>query len=357
MADAVSALLDAAVTAGAFPCAVAEAGDMSGPRWTHVTGQLSLGPDAPKAVPATIFDLASLTKVIATTTIAMRLVDAGALRLDDAVLDHVLEWQGEDRRRVTVADLLEHASGLPGYRPYYRTLSGPAAVVAAVCGEPLAYAPRTSTIYSDLGFILLGRILEITGGAPLDAQFARWWTECFPGVAGPVYAVSPLERVRVAPTEYDPWRRRLLQGEVHDENAHALGGVAPHAGLFGTIASVGAFARWMLALLRESPRGAAGIAAATAHRFARRSTVPGSSRALGWDTMLPTSSCGRRFSPAAIGHTGFTGTSLWLDPALDRYAVLLTNRVHPTRANEAIQGIRAAFHDAVLDELRTPRSE
>jgi serine-type D-Ala-D-Ala carboxypeptidase len=152
-------------------------------------------------------------------------------------------------------------------------------------------------------------------------------------------------RARCAPTELDLWRGRLLQGEVHDENTWALGGAAGHAGLFGTAASVGAFARLVLADLD----GAAILARPeTIARFVQKSTVAGSSRALGWDTMLPTSSSGTRLSTRAIGHTGFTGTSLWIDPAQDLYIVLLTNRVHPTRDNNAIQPVRRAVHDAVI---------
>ncbi|MDP1568540.1 MAG: serine hydrolase domain-containing protein [Vicinamibacterales bacterium] len=344
-------LLDEAVAAGAFPCAVAEAGAAAGPRWQHVTGRLSWDAGAPAAQAGTVFDLASLTKVLATTTIAMRLLEAGHLDLEDAVRTRIPAWRGEDRRAATIADLLSHASGLPGHRPYFRTMSGRAAFVDAICAEPLDAPPRTRAAYSDLGFILLGTLLEDAAGETLDRQFARFWSDALPGTPAPTYGVAAAARAQVAPTERDPWRGRVLQGEVHDENAFALGGVAAHAGLFGTAASVGAFARWLLGLLRGGTAGPVGISSATARRFAARGTVPGSSRALGWDTMLPTSSCGTRFSPAAIGHTGFTGTTLWLDPALDRYAVLLTNRVHPTRENDAIQTVRPAFHDAVLDQL------
>jgi len=161
---------------------------------------------------------------------------------------------------------------------------------------------------------------------------------------------SPLWRPRVAPTEFDPWRGRLLVGEVHDENAWALGSVAGHAGLFGTAASLGACARHTMQILG----GRTGVVKrSTLETFiSRRTEIPGSSRALGWDTMLPTSSCGTRLSSRAFGHTGFTGTSLWIDPELDVYVALLTNRVHPTRANEAIKQVRPALHDAVVAELR-----
>ncbi len=155
-------------------------------------------------------------------------------------------------------------------------------------------------------------------------------------------------RSQVAPTELDPWRGRLLIGEVDDENCWALGGAAGHAGLFGTAQAVGDFARAMLASLQGVDAGVA--APSTVRTFVARAAVPGS-RALGWDTMLPTSSCGTKMSAAAFGHTGFTGTSLWIDPRADVYVVFLTNRVHPTRENVAIQRIRPALHDAIMDAL------
>ena len=155
-------------------------------------------------------------------------------------------------------------------------------------------------------------------------------------------------RGQIAPTEFDPWRQRLLQGEVHDENAALLGGIAGHAGLFGTVQEVGAFARLVLSTFQQATLIGDPDTMLT---FATKSAVPGSSRALGWDTMLPTSSCGKKFSARAIGHTGFTGTSLWVDPALDVYVVLLTNRVHPSRTNNRLQALRPLIHDAVLEEL------
>jgi CubicO group peptidase (beta-lactamase class C family) len=156
-------------------------------------------------------------------------------------------------------------------------------------------------------------------------------------------------RSHIAPTELDSWRGRLLVGEVHDENCWALGGAAGHSGLFGTAQALGDFARAVLSSLKG---GDAAIARpATVRTFVTRAQTPGS-RALGWDTMLRTSSCGTKMSTSAFGHTGFTGTSLWIDPEVDAYVVFLTNRVHPTRDNTAIQQIRPALHDAVMDALR-----
>ena len=332
-------VLEEALAARAYSAVSAEVGDRSGPQWTFAAGRL--GFDSELNVDRdTVFDLASLTKVIATTSIALSLVRSGGLDLNAAVVQFIPQWQQPDRVAVTVTDLLEHSSGLPAYRDYFHRLSGSGEYVSAIASEPLDYPPRTNSIYSDLGFITLGAILEQCGRASLYEQFDSWKREA--SMTEPLAYLPPSNwKDRTALTEYDTWRQRVLQGEVHDENAAALGGVAAHAGLFGTAAAVGAAARWWMQQLST----------AEGQRFAHRSHVPGSSRALGWDTMLPTSSCGASMSASAIGHTGFTGTTLWIDPARDRYFVLLTNRVHATRVGEAIQRVRREFHDAANEEL------
>lgn len=330
-------------TGQAFPAAVLEVGRRQGLVWEEAFGRVAADSDAPPATLDTIFDLASLTKVIATTTLAMVAADNGQLRPADRVSRCLPEWRGTDRATATIEDLLEHASGLTDHLPLFRDHRGRQEFERAICTLPLEYAPRTQSIYSDLGFMLLGFIIEDAIDSRLDAAFARLAAGQDWGDLG--FLPGSSRRLRSAPTEVDPWRGRLLAGEVHDENAHALGGIAGHAGMFGTAREVGAFARTMLA----SFDGAARLASpATFGRFMTRSRVPGSSRALGWDTMLPASSCGTRMSPAAIGHTGFTGTSLWIDPTHDLYVVLLTNRVHPTRANEGIRTVRPALHDAIV---------
>jgi CubicO group peptidase (beta-lactamase class C family) len=191
--------------------------------------------------------------------------------------------------------------------------------------------------------MLLGFILE--GAGTLETRFNALRAQM--GVVEDLQFHPPaMWRARIAPTELDEWRGRLIVGEVHDENASALGGAAAHAGLFGTAAAVGQYARHVLQIL-DGRVGA--FQRGTVETFiTRRSDIPGSSRALGWDTMLTSSSCGTLISPRAFGHTGFTGTSLWIDPDRGAYVVLLTNRVHPTRANDAIKQVRPAFHDAVF---------
>jgi CubicO group peptidase (beta-lactamase class C family) len=342
--DTSTTVLTSALDAGVFSAVSAEVGSVRGPTWTYAAGQLSFEPDAAAVDAHTIFDLASLTKVLATATLGVKLVAAARLDLATPVSALIKKWSEPDRAAVTVRDLFEHCSGLPAHRRYFEQHAGRLDYEAAIAVEPLEYPPRQQSVYSDLGFILLGFILEDAGGAPLDQQFRAWRTaEEFPE---PIDFRPPLDwRSRIASTGHDRWRGAIQPGEVHDENTAALGGVAGHAGLFGTAAAVASIARWWLGRLLSVSHTAD---AALARTFVSRSNVPGSSRALAWDTMLTTSSCGERWSARAIGHTGFTGTSLWIDPACNRYAVLLTNYVLQSRDREKIRQLRRAFHDAVV---------
>ena len=338
---AAAAVIENAIAAKAFPGAAAEAGTSAGAAWSAEAGALTYEPGAPRVAARTLYDLASLTKVIATTTIAMRLVERGIIALDTPAHTWMPEWRTGPFADVTVRDLLEHAAGFAAWLPLYKTNQGRHEFRRALAALTPEYAPRTQSIYSDLGFITLGLGLEHAAARAIDDLFDEFRREAaLPDTLG--YRVASGRDV--APTEFDIWRGRLPAGDVHDENASALGGNAPHAGLFGTASDVGAFARVVLGTFREPT--ALG-SPAMMRVFATRSTVPGSSRALGWDTMLPTSSCGTCMAAGAIGHTGFTGTSLWIDHANDRYFVLLTNRVHPTRENNQIRAVRRAFHDAL----------
>lgn len=335
-----SVLLDA-VASRVFPGAVVEVGETTRPLATIAVGALTYEGGSTAASDSTIYDLASLTKVLCTATLAAGLVERGVIELDDPVGKWSADWHGDDRRHVTVRQLLLHASGLPAHRRYFETLEGGAAYEAAIGREPLEYVPGAKSLYSDLGFILLGRVIERAGGDSLDAQFDAWRQRA-PRTDLTIRFSPPAEWLaRIAPTELDQWRGRLLRGEVHDENAAALGGVAGHAGLFGTAAAVGDCARWWMNRATREPWAT----------FLAIGDVPESTRALGWDTMRPTSSCGTRMSPTAAGHTGFTGTSLWIDVASDRYVVFLANRVHPSRAGEAMARVRPALHDAVAGDL------
>lgn len=344
-------ILEDARTVGVFPAATVEVGSSADLLWSEAFG----------AGLHTPFDLASLTKVAATTTVVMEAVRTGALRLDEPVSVFFGEWRGGDREGVTVRDLLEHASGLPA-RLVDVPPSGRREFEHDICTIALEYAPRTRSVYSDLGFILLGFLAADRGGAPLSDLFDRVMVTRppapFPGFGGtspadPLTFGIPLAWRRLAaptrPMAEDKRRGRDLTGEVHDNYAAALGGVAGHAGLFGSASALGAFACRVLRAARGGPDEKAPFSPGLVHEFTRKSTVPGSSRALGWDTMLPTSSCGTRMSPQAFGHVGFTGASLWIDPVRDRYFVLLTNRVFGGGTVDEMRTVRRAFHDALAD--------
>jgi CubicO group peptidase (beta-lactamase class C family) len=359
-------VLEDAIAARTFPAAAVDVGSSAGSLWSDAFGTLTFDRSAAPTDVHTPFDLASLTKAIATASVAMDLVRTGALRLDERVSASFPEWRGSDRDEVTVADLLEHASGLPA-RLVDLPPTGRREFEHEICTIALEYAPREKSIYSDLGFILLGFLLADRGGASMASMFETLWDRLPPsqlrrhggtgtpdttdaGVDSVTFDLDPAARALAAPTmpmAEDLRRGRMLIGEVHDNYAAALGGVAGHAGLFGSAPAVGSFARAVLCALRGDALCPPPFTPELMRRFATRTLVPGSSRALGWDTMLPTSSCGTRMSPSAIGHVGFTGTSLWIDPDGDRYAVLLTNRVCGGGTLDQMRDVRRAFHNAL----------
>ncbi len=343
MFSAARRILEGGIAARVCPAAVIEVGTPTDVLWSEAFGRLTFDDHAAATREDTIFDLASLTKVLATVPLAMQQVEQGVLGLDDLVCLHAHEWRGEDRSTATIRDLLSHSSGLPAHRAYFEHLGGQVAITQAICDEPLAYAPGRQAMYSDLGFMLLGFIL--TRSADFDVRLATLLSQM--NVVDPLQFRPPaIWQRRIAPTAHDPWRGRLLIGEVDDGNAAALGGTAGHAGLFGTASAVGACARHLLQVL--SGRTGAFTRGTLDSFVSRRTDVPGSSRALGWDTMLWTSSCGTKMSSRAFGHTGFTGTSLWIDPQNSIYIALLTNRVYPDRTDRGIQELRRSVHDAVM---------
>ena len=348
-------LLHAAVARRVFPAAVAEVGTHASVLWRGAFGTLTFDQHARPAELDTIFDLASLTKPIATASVVLALARAGALGLDDRVTDVIPEWAGADRVPVTIRTLLEHSSGLLA-----RLVDQPPrdrrGFAHEICTLPLEYPCGTRSIYSDLGFILLGFCAEQRGHGSLAEQTRATLGPVFQSdsearhVEPLMAAVPPELRRRTAPTlplPDDHRRGRRLVGEVHDNYAAALGGFAGHAGLFGTAAGVGGFARVMLRAARGDTSMPMPFTPAVVKGAITRSAVSGSSRALAWDTMLPTSSCGARLSAEAFGHVGFTGTSLWIDPVMDRYFVLLTNRVCEGGTTEQMQEVRRTFHDAL----------
>jgi CubicO group peptidase (beta-lactamase class C family) len=311
---------------------------------------------------------------LATVTSLALLVQTGKCRLDDSVETVITELAAVPVGKATLRHLLTHSTGLPGWRGYYERLT-PDAVLPAlpqaradaerelielIGKEPMLYGKGERSLYSDLGFMLLGIAIERLSGVtlnqfidkhivhPLEAQILCYLPA---DQAGESLKLSVLDRI--APTERDAWRNRLLRGEVHDENAAALGGVAGHAGLFGTAAAVLAVTgAWLTAYHRRPSI----LDLEVAREFASRQTsVPGSSWALGWDTPSPPSSSGRYFSIRSFGHLGYTGTSIWIDPVCELEVVLLSNRVHPTRKNEGIRAFRPAIHDLVYQEFATRR--
>lgn len=353
--DAAHALLDSARRARTFPAWAAEVGSSEGVRWQARGGHLTFDADAPAATPATLYDLASLTKPLATASLLIELIEQQRLSLDTLVSAHLPAWRGPDRASVTVRDLLEHAGGLSA-----RLAAAPPDSVPGfeheICTMPLECEPRTRALYSDLGFILLALLAERAGAQVFDRQVTTLLDRALDHEPGRrvddhiVTSVAQADRPLAAPTvamDEDARRGARLQGVVHDNYAALLGGHSGHAGLFGTASGVGRVARLLLRAARgiEAGPGAFGSAAVT--RLLVKSEVPGSSRALGWDTMLPTSSCGSQLSASAFGHVGFTGTSLWIDPAHDRYYILLTNRVCDGGTSDDMQRVRRAFHDTV----------
>ncbi len=341
-----AAIVDSAVAAGAAPGAVL-AVSVAGRRWVHAAGRLGLD-DASAPDARTAYDLASLTKVVALTPLVLEAVASGRLDLDEPVAHRVPEFAGPGRDAVTLRHLLTHSSGLPAWRPLYQEAPDRDSALALVFTTPLDTLPGTRERYSDLGLILAGVLVERLEGAPLDTLAARHLATL--GLRDTRFRPPASWRKRIPPTELDPWRGRVLRGEVHDENAARRDGVAGHAGLFGSARDLLRYGEWWRA--RVGPGGPGGAAAwappatrldAAARMFTtRQDVVPGSSRAVGWDTPSEWSSAGPRLSNWSFGHTGFTGTSLWVDPSRALVVVLLTNRVHPTRDNPRVGPLRRA---------------
>ena len=359
--EATDALIERAVAARAFPGAVLAVGKDGALVHLRAFGRLEYGGDAAMVRPDTLYDLASLTKIVVTTTAAMILVDEKRLDLDQPVSAFIPAFKGGAKDKVTVEQLLTHSSGLDWWAPLYKDTVGHAAYLEKILAMDLVYPPGSKSLYSDLGLVLLGEVLERVAGESLDG-FARRRVLVPLGMKDTLYWPGPDLLPRIAPTEDDPWRGRILRGEVHDENAFALGGIAPHAGLFGTAPDLARFAQMLLSGgVFENQRI---VSREAIERFTRRAGIPGSTRALGWDT--PTngvaprssaagtpgySSAGTLFSDRSFGHTGFTGTSLWIDPERRLFVILLSNRVHPSRQNDAIRQVRADVADSVVRAL------
>lgn len=351
LSDTVRAILDAAVRDSAFPGAYAVVGRRSGVLAEYGAGHLDWKPSrVPDA--HSLWDMASLTKVVALTSAMMQLVESGRVALDAPVQRYLPTWTGASKERVTIRHLLTHSSGLPAWRPVYKEAVDTSSAMQLVYTTPLDTLPGVRMVYSDLGAILLGEVVRAVSGERLDAYVAQ-------RVFGPLkmddtrYLPAAADSARIAPTEIDPWRQRHLRGEVHDENAYSLGGVSAHAGLFSSGHDVARLARAYLG--GGVLDGGRVFTAETIRLFTTVQDSTFSNRALGWETPTGTNSAGRMLKRPAFGHTGFTGTSLWIDPANDFFVVLLTNRVNPTRANTKITRVRQALADAVVGALASGR--
>jgi CubicO group peptidase (beta-lactamase class C family) len=346
-------ILDAAVADRVFPgasMAVTHRGRLVA---LKVFGRFTYDSESTLVATETLFDVASVSKVVATTPVAMILYERGLLDLDAPVVGIVPEFAGEgdaQRRAVTLRMLLAHSSGLPAYEKLFLKARTREQLLQAAFTTPLAADPGSRAEYSDIGFMVLGEALERIAGETLDRFCQR---EIFGplGMAHTTYNPPPEARAKIPPTQDDrTFRNRIIQGEVQDENASVLGGVAGQAGVFSIAEDLARFAHAMLGggnpILRPE----------TVSLFTRRETAPaGTSRALGWDTPSPPSQSGKYLSPQAYGHLGYTGTSLWIDPAREFSVVLLTNRTWPDSSNQlssqAIKRVRPKFHDAVVGAL------
>lgn len=348
----VSRYLDSVIADGVAPGAVLGV-SYRGCHSYHGSGRLGLG-DATRPDSSTIYDLASLTKVVGLTTVTMLAVERGAIALDSPVVHYLPAFHDG---AVTVRHLLTHSSGLPAWRPLHQETTSRAAALALVDTTRLVTAPGDSFVYSDLGAILLTQVMERTLGARMDELVERLITRPL-RLEDTRYLPPDGWRPRIAPTENDPWRGRILRGEVHDENAARLDGVSGHAGLFGSARDLLRFGDWLLSGIGDQvdapgcdPRALPDPPKLVGEFIVRQELPPGSSRALGWDTPSGVSSAGTILGARSFGHTGFTGTSIWIDPSRGLVIVLLANRVHPTRDNPRFGPVRGGIADQVARAL------
>jgi CubicO group peptidase (beta-lactamase class C family) len=347
--DSICATLDRAVADSAFPGAYVIVGTHARILAQYGAGRLDWQ-DTPSVVPndSTLWDMASLTKVIAMTSSMMQLVEQRKVELDAPVQRYLPSWTGPNKEKVTVRHLLTHSSGLPAWRPLYKETADAGAALKLAYATPLDTLPGVRMVYSDIGGILMGEIVRAVSGERIDAYFAKHIA--VPLKLHETMFLPPATLLpRIAPTEIDPWRQRHLRGEVHDENAAMLGGVSGHAGLFSSARDVARIAQ--LYLNHGALDGVRIWKPETVAQFTTVQDSAFSNRALGWETPTGANSAGHLMKRPAFGHTGFTGTSVWIDPAHDLFIVMLTNRVNPTRANLKITAVRQALADSVMTIL------
>jgi CubicO group peptidase (beta-lactamase class C family) len=354
--NAIQHLMKKAVSEGIFPGAVllvAKGADV----FTFDAYGLARFDPKQSMTEETVFDLASLTKPLATTLGAMLLVQKGKWSPDQPIGTIIAPFRGTDKEQITIRQLLAHNAGLPAYRPYYKTLMDlpperrKKGLEGMLMTERLVAAPGTQVLYSDIGFMILGWAMEMTSARPLDLFIKESVydpLDLHHLFFIPLGSRQSRPLVDFAATEKCPWRGKVLQGEVHDDNAYAIGGVAGHSGLFGTAQDIHRLLVELLNAYYGRPRSGL-LDSKTVRTFFQRQ-YPG--RALGFDTPTqPGSSSGRYFPVESVGHLGYTGTSFWIDPERSIVVILLTNRIHPTRDNNKIKNFRPVIHDAIMEEL------
>jgi CubicO group peptidase (beta-lactamase class C family) len=349
--DSVKRVLDRGLRDSAFPGAIAVVGRRSGIIAQYAVGHLDWAPGSPPPDEHTMWDMASLTKVVGLTSGLMQLVTARRIDLDAPVQRYLPAWTGPNKDKVLIRHLSTHTSGLPAFKAYDQITHDPDSLAKLMFATPLDTLPGAKMVYSDIGAYLLGRVLEQVTGQSLDQYLHDHVFEpagMHETMFRPPFALFP----RIAPTEYDSTQRhRLVRGMVHDERAYYLGGVSAHAGLFSSAHDVARFCQMMLN--GGTIDGRAVIPASAITLFTKRQVAD---RALGWQKPDGSNSAGHKMPEEAYGHTGFTGTSIWIDPKDDVFVVLLTNRVNPTRNNNRIGRVRTQLADAVMSELPSAKA-
>lgn len=342
--DEISRIVQRGINAGGYPGAAVVVGRKGVSVLQKGYGRLSWSADSPEVQPASsIYDIASLSKVVGTTTAIMLLYDQGRISLDAPVSRYLPDFSGGEKDLVTVRELLTHRSGLPAGRDIWRLTHDPAEAKRIILSTPLSFHPGQYYEYSDLGADVLGMIVESVSAQPLD-EFLGDYVFHPLGMYQTLYTPPDSLKSRIAPTEIAPPRGYPIQGEVHDENAFAMGGVAGHAGIFSTAADLSVFAQMMLN--GGEYNGVRILAESTVTMFTTRAA---GHRALGWDTPTGSYGSGHYLSEDAFGHTGYTGTSMWIDPDRGMFVILLTNRVHAARALHPLQviaDVRSDLSDA-----------
>jgi len=345
--DSVRRVLDRALADSAFPGGIAVVGTRTRVITQYAVGHLDWA-KSPAPNDRTLWDLASLTKVIGLTSGIMQLVGRGAIDLDAPVQKYLPNWTGPNKDRVTIRNLLTHTSGLPAFKPYDEITHDPDSLAKLMFNTQLDTVPGAKMVYSDIGAWTLGKVLEKVTGQKLDEylhshvfELARMHETMY----NPPASLLP----RIAPTEFDPKRGGLVRGKVHDERAYYLGGVSAHAGVFSSAHDLTLFAQ--MYLNHGVAEGTPVLPQKEIEVFTTRQVQD---RALGWQKADGNNSGGHLMSPSAFGHTGFTGTSIWIDPERDVFIILLTNRVNPTRANTKIGKVRVQLADAVMSTVLDP---